>query len=123
MSLVEMATGTGKTRTAAAFIKRLFEANAVTRVLFLVDRNTLAKQTEDAFARSICPTTLRYRLQSGRRFPRMRSVLRSRSLQSMINIYRDYSDRIFCIWSFQMSATGVSTGNGAACLITLMGSK
>lgn len=27
--LVEMATGTGKTRTAAALIKRLFEANAV----------------------------------------------------------------------------------------------
>ena len=36
--LVEMATGTGKTRTAAAFIKRLFEADAITRVLFLVDR-------------------------------------------------------------------------------------
>lgn len=36
--LVEMATGTGKTRTAAALIKRLFEANAITRVLFLVDR-------------------------------------------------------------------------------------
>ena len=48
--LVEMATGTGKTRTAAAFIKRLFQANAITRVLFLVDRITLAKQTEDAFA-------------------------------------------------------------------------
>ncbi len=31
--LVEMATGTGKTRIAAAFIKRLFEAGAVTRVL------------------------------------------------------------------------------------------
>ena len=29
--LVEMATGTGKTRTAAAFVKRLFEAGAVTR--------------------------------------------------------------------------------------------
>ena len=28
--LVEMATGTGKTRTAAAFVKRLFEAGAVT---------------------------------------------------------------------------------------------
>ena len=41
--LVEMATGTGKTRTAAAFIKRLFEANVVGRVLFLVDRITLAK--------------------------------------------------------------------------------
>ena len=47
--LVEMATGTGKTRMSIAFIKRLFEANAVTRVLFLVDRITLAKQTEDAF--------------------------------------------------------------------------
>ena len=35
--LVEMATGTGKTRTAAALIKRLFEAHAITRVLFLVD--------------------------------------------------------------------------------------
>jgi type I restriction enzyme R subunit len=48
--LVEMATGAGKTRTAAAYIKRLFEANAITRVLFLVDRIPLAKQTEDAFA-------------------------------------------------------------------------
>ncbi|NLG60560.1 MAG: DEAD/DEAH box helicase family protein, partial [Gammaproteobacteria bacterium] len=42
--LVEMATGTGKTRTAAALIKRMFEANAATRVLFLVDRITLAGQ-------------------------------------------------------------------------------
>ena len=50
--LVEMATGTGKTRTAAAFIKRLFEAGAVTRVLFLVDRIALAAQAEDALHRS-----------------------------------------------------------------------
>ena len=42
--LVEMATGTGKTRTAAAFIKRLLEAGVVTRVLFLVDRIALARQ-------------------------------------------------------------------------------
>ncbi len=33
-----MATATGKIRTAAAFIKRLFEVAIVTRVLFLVDR-------------------------------------------------------------------------------------
>src|SRR5690606_12144073 len=46
--LVEMATGTGKTRMAAAFIKRLFEAGIVTRALFLVDRVELAKQAEDA---------------------------------------------------------------------------
>ena len=50
--LVEMATGTGKTRTAAAFVKRLFEAGIVTRVLFLVDRIALAGQAEDAFKRS-----------------------------------------------------------------------
>ncbi|MFG1306912.1 DEAD/DEAH box helicase family protein [Xanthobacter autotrophicus] len=48
--LVEMATGTGKTRTAAALTKRLFDANWSTRALFVVDRNTLAIQAEDAFA-------------------------------------------------------------------------
>lgn len=47
--LLEMATGTGKTRTGAALIKRLFEACYVTRVLFLVDRITLAKQTDEEF--------------------------------------------------------------------------
>jgi hypothetical protein len=65
--LVEMATGTGKTRTAAAFIKRLFEANAITRVLFLVDRIPLAKQTEDAFAEHL-PDYPAYVLRAGRRF-------------------------------------------------------
>jgi type I restriction enzyme R subunit len=61
--LVEMATGTGKTRTAA-FVKRLFEANAVTRVLFLVDRIPLAKQTEDAFAEHL-PDYPAYVLRAG----------------------------------------------------------
>lgn len=65
--LVSMATGTGKTRTAAAFIKRLFEANVVSRVLFLVDRITLAKQAEDAFAEHL-PTYPAYVLRGGRRF-------------------------------------------------------
>lgn len=39
-----MATGTGKTRTVAAFIKRLFKAGIVTLVLVLVDRIALAGQ-------------------------------------------------------------------------------
>jgi type I restriction enzyme, R subunit len=91
--LVEMATGTGKTRTAAAFIKRLFEANAVTRVLFLVDRNPLAKQTEDAFAEHL-PDYPSYRLQSGRRFQDEKRITIT-TLQSMINIYRDYSAGYF----------------------------
>lgn len=91
--LVEMATGTGKTRTAAALIKRLFEANAVTRVLFLVDRNTLAKQTEDAFAEHL-PDYPTYRLQNGRRFQDEKRITIT-TLQSMVNIYRDYSAGYF----------------------------
>ncbi len=91
--LVEMATGTGKTRTAAALIKRLFEASAVTRVLFLVDRITLAKQTEDAFSEHL-PDYPCYVLRAGRRFQDEKRITIT-TLQSMINIYRDYSAGYF----------------------------
>jgi type I restriction enzyme R subunit len=91
--LVEMATGTGKTRTAAALIKRLFEANAVTRVLFIVDRITLAHQTEDAFAEHL-PDYPSYVLRSGRRFQDEKRITIT-TLQSMVNIYRDYSAGYF----------------------------
>ncbi|MGH8549942.1 MAG: DEAD/DEAH box helicase family protein [Methylococcales bacterium] len=50
--LVEMATGTGKTRTAAAFIKRLFQASAITRVLFLVDRIPAAQTNRGCLRRT-----------------------------------------------------------------------
>ncbi|MEL3972055.1 type I restriction-modification system endonuclease [Rossellomorea oryzaecorticis] len=46
--LVAMATGTGKTRTAIALMYRLITAKKCRRILFLVDRNSLGKQTEDA---------------------------------------------------------------------------
>lgn len=91
--LVEMATGTGKTRTAAAFIKRLFEANAATRVLFLVDRITLAGQTEDAFNEHL-PELPCYVLRAGRRFDDAKRITIA-TLQSMVNIYRDYSSGYF----------------------------
>jgi len=91
--LVEMATGTGKTRTAAAFIKRLFEANAATRVLFLVDRNTLAGQTEENFNEYL-PELPCYVLRSGRRFDDAKRITIA-TLQSMVNIYRDYSAGYF----------------------------
>jgi type I restriction enzyme R subunit len=91
--LVEMATGTGKTRTAAAFIKRLFEAGAVTRVLFLVDRIPLAKQTEDAFAEHLRDLPA-YVLRAGRRFQDEKRITIT-TLQSMVNIYRDYSAGYF----------------------------
>ncbi len=91
--LVEMATGTGKTRTAAAFIKRLFEANAITRVLFLVDRIPLAKQTEDAFTEHL-PDYPCYVLRAGRRF-QDEKLITITTLQSMVNIYADYSPGYF----------------------------
>ncbi len=91
--LVEMATGTGKTRTAAAFIKRLFEANAITRVLFLVDRIPLAKQTEDAFAEHLTRLPC-YVLRAGRRFQDEKRITIT-TLQSMVNIYHEYSSGYF----------------------------
>ncbi len=91
--LVEMATGTGKTRTAVAFIKRLFEANAVTRVLFLVDRIPLATQTEDAFAEHL-PSIPAYVLKTGRRFQDEKHITIT-TLQSMINLYAEYSSGYF----------------------------
>jgi type I restriction enzyme R subunit len=47
--LLEMATGTGKTRLAAAIIDRFLKAHQAERVLFIVDRIELAKQTLEAF--------------------------------------------------------------------------
>lgn len=47
--LVAMATGTGKTRTVIGLIYRLLKAKRFNRILFLVDRNTLGEQAQNAF--------------------------------------------------------------------------
>lgn len=47
--LIAMATGTGKTRTALAMIYRFLSTNRFRRILFLVDRDALGTQAEDAF--------------------------------------------------------------------------
>jgi type I restriction enzyme R subunit len=92
--LVEMATGTGKTRTVIALIKRLFEANVITRVLFLVDRNALAIQAENAFNDHL-PDVPCYRVpKTGRRFQDEKRITIV-TLQTMINEYVDYSSGYF----------------------------
>ncbi len=48
-SLLVMATGTGKTRTAVALVELLMRANWVKRILFLADRTTLVRQAVKAF--------------------------------------------------------------------------
>lgn len=92
--LVEMATGTGKTRTAAALIKRLFEANWATRALFVVDRNTLAIQAEEAFSEHL-PHLPCYRVpRTGRRFQDEKRVTIV-TLQTLVNEYDKYSSGYF----------------------------
>lgn len=48
-SLLVMATGSGKTRTAAALVEVLSKNNWVKRVLFLADRNALVTQAKNSF--------------------------------------------------------------------------
>lgn len=48
-SLLVMATGTGKTRTAIAIVELLVKAGWVSKVLFLADRNALVRQAQNAF--------------------------------------------------------------------------
>ncbi len=48
-ALLAMATGTGKTRTVIGLIYRFLKTERFHRVLFLVDRNALGKQAQDAF--------------------------------------------------------------------------
>jgi type I restriction enzyme R subunit len=47
--LLVMATGSGKTRTAAALVDVLFKSNWVKRILFLADRTALVSQAQDSF--------------------------------------------------------------------------
>jgi len=48
-SLLVMATGSGKTRTASAIVDMLTKCNWAKRVLFLADRNALVSQAKNAF--------------------------------------------------------------------------
>ena len=91
--LVEMATGTGKTRMAAAFIKRLFEAGIVTRVLFLVDRIALARQAEDVFTDHLRDYPCHV-LRPRRGFDRAKRITVA-TLQTMIAEYSELSPGYF----------------------------
>ena len=63
-SLLVMATGTGKTRTAIAIIEVLMRAKCAQRVLFLADRRELARQALSAFKEHL-PYESRDRVEGG----------------------------------------------------------
>jgi type I restriction enzyme, R subunit len=54
-ALIQMATGTGKTFTAVNFVYRLIRRAKAQRVLFLVDRNNLGRQTFKEFDQFVTP--------------------------------------------------------------------
>ena len=54
-ALIQMATGTGKTFTAVTFVYRLIKHAHAKRILFLVDRKTLGRQTRGEFAQYKTP--------------------------------------------------------------------
>jgi type I restriction enzyme R subunit len=58
-SLIQMATGSGKTFTAVNASYRLLKFADAKRILFLVDRGNLGKQTEDEFANFTPPDDTR----------------------------------------------------------------
>ena len=55
--LLIMATGTGKTRTAASVVDVLTRGEHITNVLFLADRKALVKQARESFQKYIPNTT------------------------------------------------------------------
>jgi type I restriction enzyme R subunit len=72
-ALMVMATGTGKTRTAAAFVDALSRAHWVKRVLFLVDRIPLQEQALNAFKEHL-PSMPRWPVEDDRGFDRNRRI-------------------------------------------------
>ena len=54
-SLIQMATGSGKTYTACSFSYRLIKFGQAKRILFLVDRNNLGKQALNEFQQYVSP--------------------------------------------------------------------
>ncbi|MBL8188944.1 MAG: DEAD/DEAH box helicase family protein [Acidobacteria bacterium] len=66
-SLIQMATGSGKTFTAVSFVYRLIKHAGARRVLFLVDRSNLGRQTLKEFQQYATP-------DDGRKFTELYNV-------------------------------------------------
>lgn len=73
-ALIQMASGSGKTFASVTFVYRLIKHASARRVLFLVDRNTLSKQTFQEFQQYQTP-------DDGRKFTELYNVQRLLSNQ------------------------------------------
>jgi type I restriction enzyme R subunit len=90
--LLELPTGTGKTDVISLYIKRLFEAGKAERILFLVDRDQLAKQALEAL-QDLLPAYSSYWLRAGSE--RQEKQITVALLQTMISRYPEFSSGYF----------------------------
>ena len=90
--LIELPTGTGKTDLICLYLKRLFEAGHTERVLFLVDREQLAKQALEAI-QDILNQYSSYWLKPG--MARQEQQITVCLLQTMIGRYPEFTSGYF----------------------------
>lgn len=87
--LLAMATGTGKTRLAIALMYELLRTKRVRRILFLVDRNALGRQTLDAMGTTSTSGFLKFDqvfpvADMARKFPDATDRVQVATVQAMI---------------------------------------
>ncbi|HZO75840.1 MAG TPA: DEAD/DEAH box helicase family protein [Ktedonobacteraceae bacterium] len=93
-ALIQMATGSGKTFTAVNFIYRLIKFGGARRVLFLVDRDNLGKQTHNEFQQFMTP-------DDGRKFTELYNVqhLRGKTIDNVARVCITNIQRLYSILS------------------------
>lgn len=90
--LIELPTGCGKTDLIALYLKRLVQAGQAERVLFLVDRDQLAKQAIEAI-QDLLPGYSSYWLKPG--MVRQEKQVTVCLLQTMIGRYNEFTSGYF----------------------------
>jgi len=90
--LIELPTGTGKTDLICLYLKRLIQAGRAERVLFLVDREQLAKQALEAI-QDILNQYSSYWLRPG--MARQEQQITVCLLQTMISRYSEFTSGYF----------------------------
>ena len=90
--LIDLPTGCGKTDLIALYLKRLIQAGHAERVLFLVDRDQLAKQAIEAI-QDLLPGYSSYWLKPG--MARQEKQITACLLQTMIGRYEEFSSGYF----------------------------
>ncbi|MBM3288937.1 MAG: DEAD/DEAH box helicase [Candidatus Hydrogenedentes bacterium] len=89
-ALIQMATGSGKTFTAVNFVYRLVKFAKARRILFLVDRGNLGKQTLKEFQQFVTP-------DDGRKFSELYNIqrLQSNKLDLVSNVCISTIQRVY----------------------------